>query len=95
VRYRITRIAVHQTALVLAVFYGLIAIVAIPFFFLASRAGAETMFPGYLAVIIPPVYALLGYICGAIGCWLYNLVAGWTGGVEMELNPHGNPLGTE
>ena len=93
-RYRISRIAVHQTALVLAVFYGVIALVAMPFIYLGSRAGV-TPFPGYLAVVIPPVYALFGYIFGALACWIYNVVARWVGGVELVMEPHGNPPGAQ
>ena len=36
-------------------------------------------------IIMPIVYGVLGFICGAIGAWLYNLVAGWIGGLEIEL----------
>lgn len=25
----------------------------------------------------------------AIGCWLYNLIAGWSGGVSLTLEPDG------
>lgn len=40
---------------------------------------------GFLAIIILPIlYAIFGFIAGAIGAFLYNLVAGWIGGIEIE-----------
>ena len=34
---------------------------------------------------MPVLYAVFGLIGGAIGAALYNLVAGWVGGLEVEL----------
>ena len=31
------------------------------------------------------MYGLMGVVGGAIGAALYNLVAGWVGGIEVEL----------
>jgi len=40
---------------------------------------------GLMAIILIPIfYGVLGFIAGAITALLYNLVAGWTGGIEME-----------
>ena len=40
---------------------------------------------GFLAVIIlPVVYGILGFVMGAITAFVYNLISGWVGGVEME-----------
>lgn len=36
-------------------------------------------------IVFPIIYALVGFVGGAIGAFLYNLVAGWIGGVEVEL----------
>ena len=32
------------------------------------------------------VYAIIGGISGAIDAWLYNIVAGWVGGLEIDLS---------
>lgn len=41
---------------------------------------------GFAAVIIYPIiYAIIGFISGVIAAFLYNIVAGWVGGIEMEL----------
>jgi len=39
----------------------------------------------FLALIgMPIMFAIPGFIAGAIGAFLYNLVAGWVGGIEMD-----------
>lgn len=41
---------------------------------------------GMAAVVaLPVVYGLIGLVSGAIAAALYNLVAGWIGGLELEL----------
>jgi len=40
-------------------------------------------------VVLPVVYGVLGFILGALTAWLYNLVASWTGGLELELEARG------
>ncbi len=36
-------------------------------------------------IVMPIVYGIIGFISGAIGAWLYNLVANWIGGIELDL----------
>jgi hypothetical protein len=38
------------------------------------------------AVLLPVLYGLAGFIFTAIGCLLYNLVAGMVGGIEVEID---------
>jgi len=38
-----------------------------------------------LAIAAPIFYGLMGFITGAISALIYNLIAGWVGGIEMEL----------
>jgi Ca2+/H+ antiporter len=39
----------------------------------------------FLALIgMPITFAIPGFIVGAIGAFIYNLVAGWVGGIEMD-----------
>ncbi len=38
-----------------------------------------------MAVIMPVLYGVLGFIFGAIGALLYNLLAKWIGGIEFEV----------
>jgi len=36
-------------------------------------------------VFVPIIYGVIGFIIGVIGALLYNLVAKWVGGIEIEL----------
>jgi ABC-type phosphate transport system permease subunit len=36
-------------------------------------------------VFIPVLYAVLGGLMGMLAAWLYNVVAGWIGGIEFEV----------
>jgi hypothetical protein len=36
-------------------------------------------------IVLPIVYAAMGFVGGLIGAWLYNVVAGMVGGVELRL----------
>ena len=41
---------------------------------------------GFAAIIIMPImYGILGFIAGGIVAWVYNLISGWIGGIEIEL----------
>ncbi len=82
---RIRRFGVGQTAKVLGVLYLLMGVVFIPFFLLASMFAPNGTALGIgFAIIIPVLYGIVGFIFTAIGCALYNVVAGWVGGIEIE-----------
>ena len=49
-----------------------------------GSAGLGVGFGLFAIIIFPILYGLLGFISGAIIAFLYNLFAGWFGGVEME-----------
>lgn len=36
-------------------------------------------------IIFPILYGILGFIIGIIGAAIYNLVAGWVGGIKIDL----------
>lgn len=83
---RIRRFGVGQTAKMLGVLYGLMGVVLIPIFLVASMFSPATAGYGIgFAVALPVVYGLIGFIFTAIGCAIYNLVAGWIGGIEIEI----------
>jgi hypothetical protein len=44
------------------------------------------MFFGAAAIVVLPVlYGCLGFVGALIGAWLYNVFAGWVGGIELDL----------
>lgn len=96
---RIRRFGVARTATVFALWtlaFGLIFFIPFAIVVLAAgditttdAFGNEVTFPAGAAVIfflvIVAVYAGFGWIFTAISLLIYNLVAGWVGGVQMEL----------
>jgi hypothetical protein len=82
----VRRIGVMSVGKIILVTYGLIAGV---FGVLLAIVTAFTEGPlAALAVLIGVViiYPLIGFLSGIFGAWLYNLVAGWVGGIKIELN---------
>jgi hypothetical protein len=36
-------------------------------------------------VLVPLFYGAIAFIAGVVGAWLYNLAAGYVGGIEVDL----------
>ena len=83
---RIRRFGVGQTAKMLGVLYALMGLVLIPIFLIASMYSPSTAGYGMgVALALPVIYGIIGFVFTAIGCAIYNLVAGWIGGIEIEI----------
>jgi len=87
-----------QLGLVSAILYALISlIVAIPVTLISMTAGSAmkgqpmaALFAGPAVLIFFPImYGAFGFIGGIIAGALYNVVARWTGGIEVQLEPAG------
>jgi hypothetical protein len=37
-------------------------------------------------ILFPFLYGVLGFVGGIIAGWFYNIIAKWTGGIEMEFD---------
>jgi hypothetical protein len=86
-KIRIERFSIHQNAKVFAVIMAVSSLVfVVPLFLFASmRSPRPAGFPGGLFfLLLPLIYLVIGYIGIAIGCWVYNLLAKITGGLEFE-----------
>lgn len=85
---RIRRIGVLQMAKVMAITYALISvIVVVPMMlFMMVAGGGNGAGVSAIAMLFAPIlYGIAGFIGGAVGAFVYNLVAGWVGGMEIEL----------
>ena len=91
----VRRIGPLSVAKIAGVLYGLMGLIIgaiISAVSLVGSAFAETGgFPGGIlfgaaAVIALPIfYGVLGFVMTLIAAWLYNLAAGWMGGVEIDV----------
>jgi hypothetical protein len=50
----------------------------------AGRGIAAVMGVGAI-IFFPILYGLMGFVATLVGAWLYNLVAGIVGGVELDV----------
>lgn len=83
---QIRRFGIGQTAKVIGVLYALIGLVFVPFFLIAATfAPSQTGFGAGFALVLPVLYGVMGFIFTAIACAIYNFVAGYVGGIEVEL----------
>ena len=96
--YTIRRFSVAKTATVVAVMYVvIIAIFIIPFAFLALAFGrGDSGAGGLVGVIVfgllaALLYGVFGWIFTAIACAIYNLAAGWVGGIEVQVDQSAPP----
>jgi hypothetical protein len=100
---RIRRFGIVSTATVVAVLYAIVALCFVALLALFALFGlavtpAETRgtfgagVVGLLVfgLLIVVFYAITGWVFTAIACALYNLVAGWVGGIEMQVE---GPMG--
>ena len=75
--------------LILGIFY------AILFSIIGATGAAATGEPsaglfaglGFAMIIVMPIfYGIIGFIFGALGAFVYNLVAKWVGGIELDFD---------
>jgi hypothetical protein len=83
---RLSRFSVGQTAKVCGVLYALMGLILVPFFILAALFSPERRFSVGFAIVLPVLYGIGGFIFSAIGCALYNFVAGLVGGIEVQVD---------
>ena len=90
--------AAKVTAVVSAIWGFIAAVISLPFLAIASsasalagQAGAFNVAPllfglGVASIVVAPIMAaIMGFICGAIGAFFYNVAAKYVGGVKLDL----------
>ena len=88
---QLTYIAPLRAAIVLAALYGILSLIFVPFFLIGALLGGKSggaipaVFGFGFAIMMPVIYAVLGFLGGLIAAALYNLIARWTGGFEFEV----------
>jgi Transmembrane domain of unknown function (DUF3566) len=51
----------------------------------APMAKLASAFGPLVIILFPVTYGILGFVMGTVGAALYNLIARWIGGIEIEL----------
>ena len=96
---RLTHIAPLPVGKIFGILYAFFGLIFIPFFAVAgltglfaeggnaSAAGAGLVVGGMvaMAVILPIMYGVMGFVGGVICAAMYNLIARWVGGIEFEV----------
>lgn len=89
------RVAPLQLGKVLGVLYGAMGILLVPIFLIFSVIGSQmpaqqrVAMMGFgvgFAILAPVFYGVMGFVTGALGALIYNLVAKWIGGIEVEVD---------
>ncbi|HUE53907.1 MAG TPA: hypothetical protein VMO80_16305 [Terriglobales bacterium] len=92
--HRIKSVGILSCAKIFGALYGCMGLLFLPF---ALIGGIFSMFWPHpngaiggaallaLAVLAPLIYGCMGFVVGALTAWLYNLIARWTGGIDVEL----------
>ena len=80
---RITRLAVMQTGKMLAVLYGFLSIIMLPFMLIGIFVDpSPNRFPVLFILLLYPV---MGFILGILTAVFYNIAAKWIGGIEVSV----------
>lgn len=95
-------IGVLSCGKIVGVFYGLLGLLVIPVMLMMVLAGlaqndaggaAPMIIIGLLAIVgIPLMYGAIGFVWGIIVAAVYNLLAGWIGGLELEFDSVASPV---
>lgn len=83
---QIERFSPHQNAKVFAVLMAVSSIVfVVPFMLMATAFGPEGSAPPMFFFLgLPVAYLVFGYLSVVIGCWFYNFMFRFIGGIEFE-----------
>ena len=88
----IRRIGPISCAKIAGVLYAVIGLVLGGIFSLAALGGAfpegggfPFIFGAGAIVVLPLFYGCLGFVFTLISAWLYNVLAGLVGGIELDL----------
>lgn len=86
-KVQIKKIDPFRAAKLIAMLYAFLGVIVFVcmLFVVLFRSGGPTLPSLTGAFIFPVFYGVAGYVGGLIGAYLYNLVAGWTGGMLLTL----------
>ncbi len=74
--------------LIMGILFTVVGGVASQFAEKATGSSASLGIAGFGAasiIIFPIMYGIIGFVSGLVSGWIYNVVAGWVGGIQIEL----------
>ena len=85
-RKQLTRISILQSSKIVTVLYVLMGfiytLIGIPMIIFGSK---PIKIMGIIYALMPVIMAVIGFVFFAIFAALYNLLANWLGGIEVEI----------
>ena len=88
---QITHVSVHQTSKIVALMYFCFSLLLVPvgaviLAFSAHNPGfPQQRVMGFFFLCAPIFYGAFSYVFVALGSVLYNVLAKWVGGIEVEV----------
>jgi hypothetical protein len=86
VKHRVAHVSVLTTSRTLSFWYFLLGLCYIPVGLLADLASPSERLT-FFWLVAPFIWAVVGFLAGALACALYNFAASKTGGIEVSLRP--------
>jgi hypothetical protein len=85
-KVQVARLSPHQNGKVFGVLMALGSLVfLVPFTLIFAMAPEQPNAPpAFLFLLFPILYLIFGYLSVAVGCWLYNVMFKYIGGIEYE-----------
>jgi hypothetical protein len=98
----IKAVKVLSVGKIMGAVYGAIGLLFLPFILLMGLAGSlmphqngqgniGIVFSLVFGLLAPVIYAVMGFVMGALTAFLYNVFAKWVGGIEVEVQPVDQP----
>jgi hypothetical protein len=91
---RIKSLGVLSCAKMSGAIYGCLGLIFVPFALIGGLAGmasgqGKDAIGGIIflvfGILAPVIYGAMGFVLGAFSAWIYNLMAKWLGGIQIEL----------
>ena len=92
-KQQVVRVAPLQTGKVFGIMYFLMGLLIAPFMLLGAVFGREGTGMAIFAIAIPFMYGVLGFLFTALAAVVYNMIAGFVGGLEITVEEVGVRLG--
>ena len=83
---RIYAVLMAIMGFILGIFYFILGRVSSSLGISSQETELFIKFGAAAIIILPIIYGLLGLVLGALSAFLYNLVARWVGGIEIQFD---------